>query len=115
MNYQGLKTMIEGLVKSHKCPECKSSITDSSIDIIGAAWSNVNIDIECPSCKKHSMVKTQLLQVNVGSISELKEKLLKTVSIIKRNPNTIKDKEITNLSKDLRNSDFNASDLFESK
>lgn len=117
MNYQALKTMIESLIKSYKCPECSSSISDTNVDIIWAAWNNVNIDIECPKCKKHSIVKSQVIQMNVGNLWQLKDNLLNLKNNIWKprlnvKHKTIKDKEIIDLSKDLKNDKLNASDLF---
>lgn len=117
MNYQALKTMIESILNSYKCAECGSSVTADNIDIMWAAWNNVNIDIECPKCKKHAMVKSQIMQMNVNNIEQLKENLDKIKGSL-LNLNTwikselIKDKDIIDLSKDLKNKNIEAWDLF---
>ncbi len=110
MNYQALKSMVNNLIKSFKCNECKSNITEENIDIIWAAWNSVNIDIECPKCKKHTMVKSQILQIDSSNIALLKQNLLNLKTKIE---NPIKDEEMIKLSKDLKNRNINASDLFE--
>ena len=117
MNYQALKSMIESLVTSYKCGECSSSITAANIDIMWAAWNNVNIDIQCPKCKKHSMVKSQIMQMNVENLEQLKQNLNQIRWNIKNakvsiNTSSIKDKEIIDLSKELKNNKCEASDLF---
>jgi DNA-directed RNA polymerase subunit RPC12/RpoP len=88
MNYQALKSMIDNLVKNYKCNECWSNITDNNIDIVWAAWNNVNIDIECPKCKKHAMLKSQVIQIDINNIKDLKNNLLHLKSKIE---NPIRD------------------------
>ncbi len=109
MNYQALKWLIESIKKDFRCPECKSSIDESSIDIIWAAWNSVNVDIICKKCGKHSMLSSQLLMIDLKSL---------TNSLWKKNitnnskKNIISDNEIINLNKDLNNWDIKVSDLF---
>ena len=109
MNYQALKSMIESLIKSYKCNECGSNITEENIDIVWAAWNNVNIDIECPNCKKHAMVKSQVMQIDINNIKWLKNSLLNLKNKIET---PIKDEEMIKLSKDLKNRNLNVKDLF---
>lgn len=67
MNYQTLKTMIEGLIKSYKCPACDSvHIQEQNVDIIGAAGNTVNIDMQCPACKKHYMARMEVVGMNLS-------------------------------------------------
>ena len=118
MNFQTLKWMIESIVKSYKCPECNSSVSDANIDIMWAAWVTINIDVECANCWKHSMIKTEVMSIdltNKALSSEDIEKLKKTILIknwkmISSN-NPIKDKEIIDLNKDLKKSKLNVTDL----
>ena len=118
MNFQSIKSMIESLTKSYKCPECSESITDANVDIIWAAWSTINLDIECFNCWKHSMLKTEILALNLtnkwvskDSIEKLKNILWK--STISKNIETkkIDDKEIVWLNRDLKKWKLNVSDL----
>ena len=44
-------------------------MNERHIDIIGAAGNTVNIDINCPSCKKHFMAKTEVMQMDVANLS----------------------------------------------
>lgn len=118
MNYQSLKWMIESLVKSYKCPECNSGVTDANIDIIWAAWTTINIDIECGKCKKHTMVKTEVLSIDLTNKNfslENLQKLKQTLAVknwnIITSQNSIKDDEIVDLNKNLRKRKFDVSDL----
>ncbi len=118
MNFQSLKWMIESLIKSYKCPECTSGVTDTNIDIIWAAWSTINIDIHCSKCWKHSMVKTEVLSIDINNenfslenIQKLKQNLAVKNWNILSTQNTIKDDEIVDLNKNLRKRKFDVSDL----
>lgn len=62
--------MVDNLITAYTCPFCGSkNISEQNIDIIGAAGNTVNIDMECPSCKKHFMAKTEVVQVNSSNIN----------------------------------------------
>lgn len=118
MNFQSIKWMIESLVKNYKCPECWEWITDSNVDIMWAAGSTINIDIECYACWKHSMVKTEVLAINLSekgisaeNIEKLKNTLLKVNWNKLNSKNTINDEEIVWLNKDLKKGKLNVSDL----
>ena len=83
MNFQSLKWMIDSIVQSYKCPECNVWVNDWNIDIIWAAWTTINIDIECPNCWKHSMIKTEVLSINLSNqgissenLNKIKQSLL---------------------------------------
>ena len=118
MNYQSLKWMIESLIKSYKCPECLSWINDVNIDIIWAAWTTLNIDIECAKCLKHSIVKTEVLSINLSNrglsednIMKLKKSLLSNNWWKISKKLIIKDEEIVDLNKNLKKNKLNVSDL----
>nr|MDD3719936.1 hypothetical protein [Candidatus Gracilibacteria bacterium] len=120
MNYQALKGMLESIVKTYKCPSCNSLINENNVDIVGAAGTTVNIDIECSMCQKHSMIKAEMTQINLGEVNFSKDGitgLKNTLEKIKNNiqindANKIKDEEIIKLSKDLKKEDLSISDLF---
>jgi hypothetical protein len=122
-----LKNMVENLVTSYKCPFCSgTNIGEKNIDIIGAAGNTVNIDMHCPSCKKHFMAKTEVVQMDAThltseklgqiqqSLSALKWKLGGNLNIavdmLKKNQ--IKDENILSLRDEMQKKDFNVSDLF---
>ena len=128
MNFGMLKNMVENLVTSYKCPFCTATnISENNIDIIGAAWNTVNIDMHCPSCKKHFMAKTEVVHMEIWNISPdkmgditkaltaLKWKMWGNLEIetdiIKKDP-AILDQSIMDLQKNLQKSDMSADDLF---
>lgn len=70
MNFGMLKNMVENLLTTYKCPFCGGTdIWEKHIDIVWAAWNTVNIDMHCPSCKKHFMAKTEVMQMELGNMS----------------------------------------------
>ncbi len=125
--------MIDNLVKNHKCPMCQSDITDENIDIIGAAGTTLNIDVECPRCQKHTMIRAEIAQIDARTFwvwkagaenfkeyfDNFKKSLLtknnrrinsgETDEI--KNEDIIKDTEIIHLSKSLKSKKISVSDL----
>ncbi len=119
MNFQSLKWMIESIIHSYKCPECSSEVNESNIDIIWAAWSTINIDIECNNCGKHSMIKTEILSLELSNkwlnqehIEKIKKSLMSLNAWLIAKQSSIKDDEIISLNKDLKKECFNVTDLF---
>lgn len=120
--------MIENLVKSFACPACNSGIKETSVEIIWAAGSTVNIDIECPMCKKHALIKAELAYADMGNMNLGKDKLEAVKDILKAMGNkasleqetttypsqpvdVIDDKKIVELSQNLKNKNLSVSDL----
>lgn len=128
MNFGMLKNMVENLVSTYKCPFCGgTNIGEKNIDIVGAAGNTVNIDMHCPSCDKHFMAKTEVMQVELWNMNEAKlQQLHKSLMALKwklggeiqiesddiQNEDAIKDENIVDLRKDMQKGNFNASDLF---
>lgn len=130
--------MVENLVSTYKCPYCGgSNISESHIDIVGAAGNTVNIDMHCPSCKKHFMAKTEVMQMELGNISPEKlAKLEQSIQAIKgklggninidaqmmhlpesalgmsEQEASILDEEIVDLGRKLKHGNMSVSDLF---
>lgn len=120
--------MVENLVSTYKCPFCGSQdISEKDIDIVWAAGNTVNIDMHCPSCKKHFMAKTEVVQMELGNIPAHKvEKLQKSLMALKgklwgdieiqadlpKDSNAINDEEIMKIREDMNKKDFNLEDLF---
>jgi len=118
--------MLESLIQSYKCPACNASVEESQVDIIGAAGTTINIDIACPKCKKHSMIKAEIAQIDMSNIHQAKEKIneiknilssIKKDWVITKNEEIkkkefIEDAQIVNLSKDLKAKKVEVSDLF---
>lgn len=131
MNFGMLKNMVENLVSSYKCPFCGSkNISEQHIDIVGAAGNTVNIDMHCPSCNKHFMAKTELVQMDFGNIgSEKLAQIQKSLLALKwklwgnldieiqkmsqdLKKGTILDHHIMDLQKWMQSPDFSVMDLF---
>lgn len=124
--------MVENLVSSYTCPFCGSkNMNEQHIDIVGAAGNTVNIDMHCPGCDRHFMAKTEVVQMELGSInadklaqiqqalSALKGKLGGNLEIeIQKNTKAlapqvqIQDQEIMDLRKHMQQDNFSALDLF---
>lgn len=123
MNFQALKWMIDNLVKTFKCPECSSNVSEENVEIMGTAWTNINIDIWCPSCEKHSMIKAEVMSIDFrslniakGNLSSIKDNLMWLQNKLEesKKKNSIKDENIIELNKNLRKKDFNVDDLLAS-
>jgi len=119
MNYQSLKWMIDSLTQTYKCPECQAWVNDYNIDIMWAAGTTINIDIACEKCGKHSMIKTEVLFIDLRNknfspqdLEKLKQTLTAAKWKVIWTQKIIKDAEIVDLNKDLRQNKLNVSDLF---
>ncbi|MCP4523111.1 MAG: hypothetical protein GY828_02730 [Candidatus Gracilibacteria bacterium] len=130
MNFKALKGMIDSLVKTYKCPECGNEVNENNVDVIGAAGSTINIDVECTNCGKHSMIKSEVLSldltnknVSAQKLEQIKQALTQingsgnvnvSGAIIQntdKKTNKIKDKEIVDLNSTLSSETLNVSDL----
>lgn len=131
MNFEILKNMVENLVTNYKCPFCGGkNMNEQHIDIVGAAGNTVNIDMHCPSCNKHFMAKTELVQMELWTMSQekiaqiqkamvaLKGKLGWNLEIDiqkttqKSQKQDYLDEQIIGLQKTLQSDNFSFSDLF---
>jgi len=136
MNFQALKWMVDSLVQTYSCPECNSQVWEDSIEIMWTAWQNINIDIECPNCQKHSMIRAQMLalelpiqdiQIKAQEIDSqitksMKNKLweiekykwhIEDMKSSSENKNTlIKDSQIIDLNTNLKKNNISMSELF---
>lgn len=124
--------MVENIVSSYKCPFCNSTeISEKHIDIVWAAGNTVNIDMQCPSCNKHFMAKTEVMYMEVGNISAdkimklqqsllaLKWKLGDNIDISSdieseniSDLEAIKDEDIVDLNTQMRKDNISVEDLF---
>ena len=113
MNYQILKNIIDNLLNSFTCPSCTCAISEADIEIVGAAWNTINVNVSCPQCQKNAMIRTEVAHVNLDNINPanipadiqnkiqaLKWDILKVGTVKKT---TINDKQITELNRDLKN------------
>lgn len=121
MNFKWLKSMIDSLVATYKCPECWEGATEDNVDIIWAAGNTINIDLVCWKCWKHSMIKSEVVSLDLDK-SNLSAEQLQTLRdhlwtlggklSIPMEEDKVSDEEITDLHKKLQESDLSLSDLF---
>ena len=117
MNYKALKWMMENLTTSYKCPECNSDVDESFVDIIWAAWNTINIDIECHECHKHSMIKSEVITLDLTKMPNMENLHNSLKWIITSNnqidpKDLIKDEQIIELNKNLKQCNLWVWDLF---
>lgn len=113
MLYEALKWLVDWLKTSYKCPECSSAVWDNNIDIVWAAWTTVNFDIECPECGKHWIIKSQMTMLDLWQMKQSIETIKNKLKWNNESVISITDSEIVELDKDLKNKQISASDLFE--
>lgn len=129
MNYQILKNLLDSLISNFRCPNCQASVTENNIEIVGAAGTSVNLDIECVSCTKHTFVKAEVAQIHLWNMlditpenmEEIKQKLQQKLSGLQiKNRNIwetkniqaqINEKEILELRDILKNEHINVEDF----
>jgi len=129
MNFQALKWMIDSVVEWYSCPNCKTWVSEENIDIVWIAGTNVNLEVMCPKCRSAMVVKGQVftmdlssIKLNEKNIKELKDKMwdsgwkIPDIDLLLwwkiNKASSIKDKEISDLSKTLKSDDISMSDLF---
>ena len=125
MNFQTLKSMVESLIKSYKCPMCMSQVNEGDVSIIWAAGNTVNIDVSCKGCSKHSMVKIEVMWIDLtkqdapaNMLQELKSRFremqpnAEILSWDMTIENPIKDENIIDLNKNLKSDNLSVEDLF---
>ena len=120
MNYLALKSMMESIIKNFKCPFCNREVGEWNVDIVWAAWSTANLDIICPECWKHSMIKIDMISLDIWTINIDKNNLSKLKNWISWMTNqeiedSIKDEQIIDLNRNLRKDWLNVSDLLKEK
>lgn len=118
MNYQILKNIIENLLQSFECPSCSSEISEQNLEIVWAAWSSINVNVNCWSCNKSTLIRTEVATINLWKIDglkipdEIKSKIQNLKSEIAPVKKTfINDEEIISLNKKLKNISW-VEDLF---
>lgn len=136
MNFKALKGMIDSLIKTYKCPECGNEVNDNNVDVIWAAGTTINIDVVCPSCGKHSMIKSEVMSLDLTNSNMTPDKLQKIKETLgkingnikadfinesdmqvewiedkKKQEKAIKDPEIVELNSELKQDELNVSDF----
>lgn len=103
--------MIESMISGFKCPECSSPVQDTNVDIVWAAWSTLNLDVVCPSCSKHTMVKSEVLSLDLAKLASWKISWKFSLNN-KSNELSIRDEHIVDLDKNLKKKSISVNDLF---
>lgn len=123
MNYEALKLLINSLVTNFKCTNCTSNVTEKDINLLGIEWQKIVLDIKCPSCDKKTLIKSEVVSVDLTKmnlsreqISLLKNKIETTnAAKIVNSQTNINDKFIVDLNRDLKKENLNVSDLFDAE
>ncbi len=131
MNYQAMKSVLDIIIKSYKCPFCNSQIWEDLVEIVWAAGTSINMSMWCAKCKKSVVLQANLMPVNKminidkDKLEALKKKFMevanlkikvnsmkKTINWVKEIENFINDEDIVNFSKKLKQKNVNISDIF---
>jgi len=119
MNFQSLKIMIDNLVQTYTCPSCQSEVGDTNVEVVGTAGTNINVEVGCPNCGKHAIVRAQVLTLDLPSLNISQEQLewLKgqawTIGL--RNKNAIKDTQIVELNRTIKKRNCSVEELFKTE
>ncbi len=116
MNFQSLKTMIDNLVQTYACPSCTSKIDDTNVEIVWTAGSNINVEVACPQCEKHSIIRAQVIPLDLPSLNISKEQIewIKWQLWITetKNEDRIKDSQIVDLNRAIKKNNCSIEELF---
>lgn len=117
MNYEMMKNLIDSLINNFSCPDCSSKVTWKNAEIMWAAGSAVNMDLVCPKCGKHTMVRAELSSLwQINWMDKLKEQLEQQLNVklnkaSAKKAKTINDKNIVDLNNVLKQENINVDDL----
>ncbi|MDD3145365.1 MAG: hypothetical protein PHV23_04610 [Candidatus Gracilibacteria bacterium] len=120
MNYEALKLLIKSLVGNFRCVTCSGSIEEKDIFLMSIEGQKIVLEVLCPSCSKKSIIKSEVMSVDLTKSSLSKEQIVMLKNTIENNnglkirnsQNTINDNLIVELNKDLKKEKLNVMDLF---
>lgn len=116
MNFQSLKSMVDNLVQTYRCPSCDSTIDDTNVEVVWTAGSNINVEVGCPKCEKHSIIRAQVVSLDLPTLNINKDQLegIKGQLWIwkKKNKDSIKDEQIVNINKAIKKENCSIEELF---
>lgn len=136
MNFQAIKWMVDSLVETFSCPECNSRVDDSCVDVMWTAGQNINVDVICNKCSKHTIIRAQMLALeipiqdikmksnNIWKIEEMQAKLdnieknkghIENMKVTKSKSTLIKDSQIIELNKNLKSNNISMEELFKNQ
>ncbi len=108
--------MIDNLVQTYTCPSCQSEVNDTNVEVVWTAWTNINVEVGCPNCGKHAIVRAQVFTLDLPSLNISQEQLewlkgqIGTIDM--RNKNAIKDEQIVELNKTIKKNNCSVEELF---
>lgn len=120
MNFEALNWLINSILNWFKCGHCKSKVDKKNIDVKSVDGDSVVLDIFCENCKNHSMLKTEVISVDLTK-HLTKEQLEVFKLAFEKNferenfAKNISDEQIKKLNKELKKENFWVSDLFNQK
>lgn len=123
MNLDALNWLVKSIISNFKCWNCKSWAWSKNINIKNIDWKSVLLDIICPSCWKSSLVKSEVVSLDVNKLNLSQEQLdaikkkidlnnNKKINSNNKNKMTISDNLIVELNNDLKKEKLSVSDLF---
>lgn len=114
MNFEALNWLINSILDWYLCPHCWAKVDKRSISIKSIDWNSVTLDIFCKVCKKNSIIKSEIVSIDLTKyLNEHQLGILKnTLDKEKIKTENISDSEIVRLDKDLKKENVNVSDLF---
>lgn len=119
MNFEALNWLINSILNWFKCNHCFSKVEKNNINIKSIEGNSVVLDIYCPNCSKTSLVKSEVISVDLSKhltkeqINNFKNTLESEFNL--KLWNNIKEEEIVKLSIDLKKENLNVKDLFDEK
>ena len=117
MNFEALNWLINSILDWYLCPHGWAKVDKRNINIKNIDWNAVTLDIFCKVCKKNSIVKSEIVSIDLAKhLNEQQLGVLKnTLNKGKLKIGNISDSEIVKLDKDLKKENVNVSDLFNYK
>ena len=114
MKFAAWYWLIISLLECYLCPHCWAKVDKRSISIKSIDWNSVTLDIFCKVCKKNSIIKSEIVSIDLTKyLNQHQLGILKnTLDKEKIKTENISDSEIVRLDKDLKKENVNVSDLF---
>ena len=66
MNFEALNWLINSILDWYLCPHCWAKVDKRNINIKNIDWNAVTLDIFCKVCKKNSIVKSEIVSIDLA-------------------------------------------------
>ena len=120
MNFEALQMLVKSLLANFRCNFCSSWITVKDIDLLSIEWNQVSLEIHCQKCSKKSLVKSEVVSVDLSkmNLTSGQMTMIKNTIDMKnwkkiQNAKLINDSFIVELDKNLKKEKCSVIDLFE--